>query len=159
MRSLELYVVRSQSRLRISFEYVNCLQAPFKKHCQDDLIQKMKLHCTKVTYLATNAIGNSEEEAIDLFKQCPAFAIGFDESEVSKTSELEILVKIATRVNKIMLRQYKTINLECSNANAIINTIIETFEDDGISYESKCTGTISDGCNVNKGDHNTGILN
>lgn len=149
MRSLELYVVRSQSRLRISFEYVNCLQAPLKKHCQDDLIQKMKLHCTKVTYLATNAIGNSEEEAIDLFKQCPAFAIGFDESEVNKTSELEILVKIATRVN----------NLECSNANAIINTIIETFEDDGISYESKCTGTISDGCNVNKGDHNTGILN
>ena len=104
MRSLELYVVRSQFRLRISFEYVNCLQAPFKKHCQDDLIQKMKLHCTKVTYLATNAIGNSEEEAINLFKQCPAFAIGFDESEVSKTSELEILVKIATRVNKIMLR-------------------------------------------------------
>lgn len=149
MRSLELYVVRSQSRLRISFEYVNCLQAPLKKHGQDDLIQKMKLHCTKVTYLATNAIGNSEEEAIDLFKQCPAFAIGFDESEVNKTSELEILVKIATRVN----------NLECSNANAIINTIIETFEDDGISYESKCTGTISDGCNVNKGDHNTGILN
>ena len=149
MRSLELYVVRSQSRLRISFEYVNCLQAPLKKHCQDDLIQKMKLHCTKMTYLATNAIGNSEEEAIDLFKQCPAFAIGFDESEVNKTSELEILVKIATRVN----------NLECSNANAIINTIIETFEDDGISYESKCTGTISDGCNVNKGDHNTGILN
>lgn len=147
MRSLELYVVRSQSRLRISFEYVNCLQAPLKKHCQDDLIQKMKLHCTKMTYLATNAIGNSEEEAIDLFKQCPAFAIGFDESEVNKTSELEILVKIATRVN----------NLECSNANAIINTIIETFEDDGISYESKCTGTISDGCN--KGDHNTGILN
>lgn len=40
--------------------------------------------------------------------------IGFDEGEVNKTSELEILVKIATRddYNNIMLWHYKTIVLQ-----------------------------------------------
>lgn len=48
--------------------------------------------------------------------------IGFDEGEVNKASELEILVKIATRddYNNIMLWHYKTIGLECSIANTIV---------------------------------------
>ena len=80
--------------------------------------------------------------------------IGFDESEVNKTSEFEILVKIATRDNKITLQHYKTIDLECRNANTVVNTVIETFQDDDINYERKCIGAISDGCNANKGVHN-----
>ena len=109
VKILELDIVRSLSRHGIPFEYVNCLQALLKKHCQDDLTQKMNLHSTKAAYLATNRMWKShEEETVDLLEQCTAFAIGFNKSEVNKTSEFEILVKIATTDNKVMLRHYNT---------------------------------------------------
>ena len=58
------------------------------------MIQKMKLHNVKVTDLARHAIGKLyEEETIDLLKQSTACTIGFDESKVNKTNELEVLVK------------------------------------------------------------------
>lgn len=91
-----------------------------------------------------------EEEIIDLLKQSTAFAIGFDESDVNKTSEFEILVKIAIGNNTILLQYYKTVSLE-SGVNTIFNIIVETFQGDGIKYKSKCFGAISDGHNVNEG--------
>lgn len=92
-----------------------------------------------------------EEEIIDLLKQSTAFAIGFDESDVNKTSEFEILVKIAIGNNTILLQYYKTVSLESGDVNTIFNIIVETFQGDGIKYESKCFGAISDGYNVNEG--------
>ena len=75
-----------------------------------------------------------EEEVIDLLKQSTAFAIGFDESDVNKTSEFEILVKIATGNNTILLQYYKTVSLESGDVNTIFNVIVETFQCDGIKY-------------------------
>ena len=90
-----------------------------------------------------------EEEIIDLLKQSTAFAIDFDESDVNKTSEFEILVKIGNNI--ILLQYYKTVSLESGDVNTIFNIIVETFQGDGIKYESKCFGAISDGYNVNEG--------
>ena len=62
VKSLELDTVRSLSRHGVLFEYVDCLQALLRKHCQDDPIQKMKQYITKVAYLAANAKGKSYYE-------------------------------------------------------------------------------------------------
>ena len=56
VKILELNIVRSLSTDEIPFRYVNWLKTPLRKHYQDDLIQKTKLHSTKVTYVAKNAI-------------------------------------------------------------------------------------------------------
>lgn len=64
-------------------------------------------------------------------------AIGFDESDVNKTSELENKGKIAIRDNKILLQYYKTISLESGDVNTIFNATVEKSRSDFINYENK----------------------
>ena len=43
LKEFELDLVRSLSRHRIPFEFMDCLSVILKKHCGDEIIQKMKL--------------------------------------------------------------------------------------------------------------------
>lgn len=64
-------------------------------------------------------------------------AIGFDESDVNKTSELENKGKIVSRDNKILLQYYKTISLESGDVSTIFNATVEKSPSDFINYENK----------------------
>ena len=76
-------------------------------------VQRMKLGRTKGHYYAAHGIGKTyQDETVRLLKECDAFSTGFDESEVNKTSEHEILVKLSHPVSGIELRHYRMIDLE-----------------------------------------------
>ena len=123
----------------------------------DEIIQNLKLHHTKASYLAKNVIGRAyQKDTINLFHlhQCDAFVIGFDETELIKTSQLEILFKLSHEDHGIQLRHYRTIDLESGDAETILDSIIDAFKEDSIDYENKPLGAMQDVCNVMEGRYN-----
>ena len=84
-------------------------------------------------------------------KECDAFSTGFDESEVNKTSEHEILVKLSHPVSGIKLRHYRTIDLYSGTAETIVDTILSSFDEDGINYRMKLVAPMTDGCATMQG--------
>ena len=132
-KEFQLELVRSMSRHRIPFEYIDCLVPIMKKYINDDIVQNLKLHHSKGVYLVKNAVGKSyHDETVQLLKECDAFVVGFDETEINKTSELEVLVKIAHQSHGIQLLHFQTIALESGHAETIINSLLDAFRDDGI---------------------------
>ena len=110
------------------------------------------MHHSKGVYLVKNAVGKSyHDETMKLLKECDAFVVGFDETEINITRELEVLVKIAHQAHGIQLRHFQTIALESGHAEIIINSLLDAFRDDGIGVENKLIGGMSDGCNVMEG--------
>ena len=53
---------------------------------------------------------------MNLLKQCDAFSVALDESEINKESECEILLKIAHKNTGVHLRPYQSIDLESGDA-------------------------------------------
>ena len=79
VRWFELDVVRSFSRHRIPFEYVDCLETLLKKHVGDHEI------------VVKNAISPVyQSQTVEMLRECDAFVIAFDEGEVNKRSEMEV---------------------------------------------------------------------
>ena len=151
-KKFQLELVRSLSRHRIQFEYIDCLIPILKKYVNDDIIQNLKLHHSKGAYLVKNAVSKSyQDETVKLLEGCDAFVVGFDETEINKTSEMEVLVKIAHKDHNIQLRHYQTIALESGHAETIVNSLLGAFKNDGIDIENKLIGSMSDGCNVMEG--------
>ena len=112
----------------------------------------MKLGHSKTTYLVKNAISPIyRQQTVKLLQHCDAFVIAFDESEVNKRNELELMVKLAHPEHGIQRRHYVTIDLEDGTAPTIVNTILNSFEDDGIDFEKKLISSMSDGCITNEG--------
>ena len=110
MKEFTLDLVRSLSRRCIPFEYMDCLSAILKKHLSDELVQDLKVHHTKAAYLTKHAISESyQRETVRLLHGCDAFTLGFDETEINKISELELLVKIAHPKVGIQLHHYKKV--------------------------------------------------
>ena len=52
-------------------------------------------------------------------------------------SELEILVRVATKEDGMQSRHYRTLDLYSSKANTIVTTLLEQFDADGIDYKKK----------------------
>ena len=106
---LEIDVARALGYHKIPNSFLNCLQAILKKHCDDSfVINRMRLQRSKGDYMACYGIGKTyQDETVKLLQTCDAFSIGFDESEVNKICELEILVKLTDRVGGIQLRRYR----------------------------------------------------
>ena len=149
----EIDLARSLSRHKISNTFLDCLQDILKKHCGDSVvIQKMRLGKNKGAYLVRNGIGKTyREETVELLRKCDAFSIGFDETEINKTSQMEVLVKLAHPEFGIVLRHYRTIELKEGDAAALTNIIIESFNLDGVDFKKKLIAPMSDGCATMEG--------
>ena len=152
VKNFEITLARSISHHKISFEFVTCLTQHLKTYCSDSkVIDQMKMQRSKAEYTVRYDIGKTyANETIALLKKCDAFCIGFDESEINKSSELEILVKLADS-DGIQMRHYKTIDLESGTAKVIVETLLEQFDEDGIDYKRKLISAMTDGCNTMQG--------
>ena len=109
----------------------------------------MKLQRNKGEYLVSHGISKTyQDETVSLLKKCDAFSIGFDESEINKTSQLEVLVKLSDKTNGIQLQHYMSFDLYVATAEFIVNTMLDQFTSDGIDYKRKLIAPMSDGCNT-----------
>ena len=140
-RNFEIALARSISHHKISFEFVDCLVNQLKTHCGDSaVVERMRLSHSKAEYLVKNGVGKTyAEETVRLIKACDASSIGFDESEVNKTSELEVIVKLSTKEGGVQLRHYRTIDLEDGKAETIVHTLLKQIDEDGIDYNIRCS--------------------
>ena len=131
---------------------MDCLQQLLKKHLNDDIVDKMKLHHTKATYLIKNVISPAyQEQTLMLLCDCYAFVIAFDECEVNKRSELEVMVKLNHKEHGLQLRHYQSIELENGLAKTIVEAILDSLTEDAVDYRSKLIGASTDGCNTMEG--------
>ena len=87
-----------------------------------------------------------------MMQNCDAFSVGFDESEINKTSELEILVRISSP-SGLKLRHYRTLDLDSGTAENIARDLLTTLDEDGVDYKRKLLSAMTDGCNVMQGKH------
>ena len=152
-RDFEIDLTRALSNHKISNSFLDCLQDMLKKHCSDSsVVQRMRLGRSKGNYYAAHGIGKTyQEETINLLRECDSFCAGFDETEINKTSEMEILVKLSHPVSGIELRHYRTLDLYAGTAENIVNALLGTFDDDGIDYKNKLIAPMTDGCNTMQG--------
>ena len=97
----------------------------------------MQLTRVKGEYLLRHGISKSyKEETISILQKCDAFSVGFDESEINKTSELEIIVKASDKEDGILLRHYRTLDLLSGTADSIVRSLLGLFDKDGIDYKT-----------------------
>ena len=157
-RELEISLCRAFSKHRIPFEAMDCLQSLLRKYAGDHpIIGKMKLGHSKTAYIVKNAIGPTyRKQTVNLLKESDAFVLAFDESEVNKRNELEVMVKLSHPQHGIQRRHYVTIDIENGEAKTIVEAITDSFTDDGIDFVNKLISSMSDGCNTNEG-HKGGV--
>ena len=154
-KEFEISIARSLSNHNVTAAFAECLQAQLKKHCGDSVVvERMKLGKRKAEVLVRQGVAPAyREETIALLQNCYAFSVGFDESEINKTSEMEIMVRIASNENKIELRHYRTLDLYSVTAENIVDDLLSLFDEDGIDYRSKLLSSSTDGCNTMEGRH------
>ena len=152
-RNLEIALVQTFSRHDIPPENVECITEVLKKYIFDsEIVKKVKLGRTKAGYLTTFGIGeNYEKETVLKLKNCDAFSILIDESEVNKVSHLLIRVNIASSRDGIERRHFKVVDSEAGDAETITETVIEAFTEDNIDIRSKLIDIDMDGCSTMKG--------
>ena len=151
-REFEISLARSLSNHNICMEFAECLQAQLKKYCGDScVVEKLQLGRRKCEVLVRQGIATTfREETVSMLRECNAFSVGFDESEINKTSELEIMVRIATS-SGIDLRHYRTLDLYSATAANIVNDLLSQFDEDGVDYKNKLICAMTDGCNTMQG--------
>ena len=89
-----------------------------------------------------------EKETVDKIKESVAFAIYMDESEVNKKSQLECVVKMATKECGVETKHYGVLDIESTDAATIVNSLVDKMISDGIDYKAKCIDISTDGCNM-----------
>ena len=158
-KDLEIALVTFLSRHGVSPNQAECLIKILKKYAPDsDIIKNASLGREKARYLTIYGVGEAyEEEIVKKVKNCDAFSVQIDESEVNKVSQLEIVAKIATCGEGIETRHYKCVDLEAGDAETITDTLIDTFEEDGIDYKAKLIDVGMDGCSTMQG-HKSGVI-
>ena len=151
-KDFEISIARSLSNHKISMEFSECLQRQLKKYCNDSVVvERMQLGRTKCRILASQGISTTyREETVKMLQDCDGFSVGFDESEVNKTSELEIMVRISSSTG-IVLRHYRTLDLYSATAVDIADDLLSQFDEDGIDYRNKVLSAMTDGCNTMQG--------
>lgn len=156
IQNLEIDIVRRCSSHNVPLRFVSCLTDLLETHLSNDnakdIVQGLKLKETKARYVAQHGIAKTYlEETIQKLQTCDAFSIGFDESEMNKVHEMEILVMIANKKEGIELRHYRTVALDGTDAETISNTIIEQLQDDNINWKQKLISLMTDGCPTMQG--------
>ena len=157
-REFEISLTRCLSNHKVCLGLLTCLQEQLKKYCSDSVvISRMQLTRVKGEYLLRHGISKSyKEETISILQKCDAFSVGFDESEINKTSELEIIVKASDKEDGILLRHYRTLDLFSGTADSIVRSLLGLFDKDGIDYKNKLVVVMTDGCNTMQG-HRSGV--
>ena len=152
-KDLEIALVTFLSRHHIPPPQAECLMKILKKFAPDsDIIQCASLGREKARYLTLHGVGQVfEEEVVNRVKNCDAFSVQIDESEVNKVSQLEIVAKIATCGQGIETRHYKCVDLEAGDAETITDTLIDAFEEDDIDYKATLIDVGMDGCSTMQG--------
>ena len=64
---------------------------------------------------------------------------------------MEILVKLSHPTSGIELRHYRTLDLYSGTAENIVNSLLGTFDEDGIDYKNKLIAPMTDGCPTMQG--------
>ena len=150
---LGIKLVAALSRHQISLRVVDCIVPILKDALPDsDIVQSLSLGREKARYIAIHGIAPVfQAETIEKPKNCDAFLVGFDETCTNKKEEMEILVKIANPDGGVELRHYRTVDLQAGDALTIKETLLETFEADGIDCKKAMIGTMTDWCAVMSG--------
>lgn len=158
-RDLEIAITQLLSRHSIPVGVVECLTAILKKHVTDsEIVKKIKLGRTKANYYTEHGLAAMyEEKTVQKLKNCDAFGVAFDESEVNKKSEMEVIVNIADPNSGLESRHYKVIDLEAGDAETITNALLDEFTEDGVDFKQKMITADVDGCNTMQG-HKTGVM-
>ena len=158
-KDLGIALVTFLSRHGVTSQQAECLMKILKKFASDsEIIKNSSLGREKARYLTINGVGEAfEEETIKKLKNCDAFSLQIDESEVNKVSQLEIVAKIATCGEGIETRHYKCVDLEAGDADTIANSLIDAFDEDGIDYKAKLVDVGMDGCSTMQG-HKSGVI-
>ena len=127
---------------------IDCLTETMQKYITDsEIIQRMRLHRTKAHYLTNFGLADKfERDTVTKLKKCIAFSASLDESEVNKTSQLQIVVNIYTTDGLEIGVHYNTLALEAADATTIKTTFLNQLEKDGIDYKSKLIDVSTDGC-------------
>ena len=147
-KNFEIAITVALARHSIPTAFVDCLLDTLKLHITDsEILKKVKIGRTKASYMTEFGLGEKyEQETIKKLKECVAFGISFDESEVNKISELEILVNIASKDGTVEARHYCCLDLAAGDAETIKTFIFDQFEEDGINYKDKLIDLATDGC-------------
>ena len=158
-KDLEIALVTFLSRHGVTSQQAECLMKILKKFAADsEIIKNSSLGREKARYLTINGVGEAyEEETIKRLRNCDAFSVQIDESEVNKVSQLEIVAKIATCGEGIETRHYKCVDLEAGDADTITNSLIDAFDEDSIDYKAKLVDVGMDGCSTMQG-HKSGVI-
>ena len=153
-REFEISMARALSYHNISADFIDCLQRQLKKHCGESIVvQRMRIGRSKCQVMQRMGISPTyRAETVEMMRGCDALSIGFDESEIDKISELEIMVRISSE-SGICLRHYRTLDLESGTAQGITDDLLSQMDGDGIDYKKKLLSAMTDGCNVMQGQH------
>ena len=134
-REFEISIARALSYHNISGDFIDCLQRQLKTHCGDSIVvQRMRMGRSKCQVMQRMGISPTyRAETVEMMKTCDSFSIGFDESEVNKISELEIMVRVSSE-RGICLRHYRTLDLESGTAQGITDELFSQMDEDGVDY-------------------------
>ena len=119
---------------------------------ESKILKKVELGRSKASYLAKNGIGKTYlDETIKKMQVSDGFSIGFDESEINKHHECEVMVMLSSKDNGIELRHYRTISLDATDAQTIVDTLLDQLDDYRIPWRMKMMAPMTDGCNTMAG--------
>ena len=140
-REFEIALLQGLSRHGIPPENASCLTNLMKKYITDsEIVKELKLGTTKTKYVTTYGLGKYyQNETISKMKNCDAFSIQIDESEVNKVSQLLIRVNMAISMG-IEKRHYKCVDLDSCDAASITSSLLEAFDEDNIDAQLRFCG-------------------
>ena len=100
IKKFEVDLNRQLDSHNVPFVFVDCLVDCLKSHLSEEsqIVAGVKLARTKAVYIAKHGIAKTfHEETIRKLQECDGFSIGFDESEMNKVHECEIMVMVALK--------------------------------------------------------------
>ena len=155
-RRFEVDLVRRLDSHNVPFTVVpclvDCLMTNLAESDGSEIVQKIELGRSKASYIAKHGIAKTYlQETISKLQDCDGFSIGFDESEVNKEHECEVMVMLSMKETGIELRHYRTIALESTDAQTIVDTLREQMDDDLVPWRTKLLAPMTDGCNTMAG--------
>ena len=84
------------------------------------------------------------EETVIKLQLCDGFSFGFDNSEMNKNHECEVMVMLSNKDTGIELRHYRTISLEGTDSETITRSLTDQMDDDKVPWREKLVATMSD---------------
>ena len=158
VQNFEIDLIRRLDHHNITPDFLPCLVNCVKTHLADEdclkIVDKVSIGKSKGRYIAQHGIAKTyKEETVIKLRNCDGFSIGFDESEMNKITELEIIVILSTKGVGIEMRHYRTLALEAGDAETITDTIKDQLDEDKIPWREKLIAPMTDGCPTMQGKH------